>query len=313
MATQQQNAQNIIKNKVCLVTGATGSIGKAIVEGFLKAGASKVYAAGRDIECLANVDFDGDRSTTTTTTTTTAAAAAAAATDDINSHDDDSRRVLPLYADLSQPFSIYEAAKVASDVQILVNSAGILHRITDPLSDGAVEKLQEEIEINVYGLMHISKAFEDILEKNSVTNTSSEKCCGSCFFVQLNSAASLRCSSPTVSTYSASKAASFSMTQALKQTWINKKKNIHVISVMPGPIAGRMTANLGTLSDLAEPPSVVADAIIQAINNSSSRSAPPFLIFPDKMSQKLGEEYASYAQKVIEDGKVYGNFEASKK
>jgi NAD(P)-dependent dehydrogenase (short-subunit alcohol dehydrogenase family) len=287
-APEINDRQNTVKGAIALVTGANGGIGKAVVEGFLRAGVSKVYAAVRDVDRLTKkkIIFQGDETYC---------------------------RVVPLYIDLADPSSIYQAAMVASDVQIIVNSAGILHR-TDPNADDAVEKLRNEMEINVYGLMHLAKAFEDILDQNA--NSSSRYS----FLVQLNSAASLRCSSPSVSTNSASKAASFSMTQAFRQSFDGRKKKIHVISVHPGPITSRMTAGLGALSDLAEPPSVVADAILDAMggsNNGSSghssnacnSSTLPFLVFPDEMAKNLGEEYSPYAQKVIEEGKVYGDYE----
>ena len=51
-----------IQGQVALVTGANRGIGKAILEGLLKEGAAKVYAAVRDTSSVAGlVDEYGDR------------------------------------------------------------------------------------------------------------------------------------------------------------------------------------------------------------------------------------------------------------
>jgi NAD(P)-dependent dehydrogenase (short-subunit alcohol dehydrogenase family) len=237
-----------IKNSVALVTGANRGIGKAIVEGLLSRGASKVYAAVRNpLSADELVQKYGDN-------------------------------VVPIEFDLTRPETIAAAARTATDVTLVVNNAGVLRNAT-PLSDDAVSALEFEMNTNVYGLIRVAQAFAPILKHN-----------GGGGFVQLNSVVSLK-SFPNFATYSASKAASYSITQALK--WLLSEDAIQVVSVHPGPIATDMGREAG-LEDIAEPASLVADAIANAL------SAGTFHAFPDSMARQVGEAYASFAANVVE-------------
>lgn len=237
-----------VKDKVALVTGANRGIGKAIVKGLFDAGASKVYAAVRNLDSAQPlVDEYGDK-------------------------------VVPLQIDLAKPDTIKAAPSKASDVEIVVNNAGILHNET-PLSVNAIDALADEININVYGLIRMAQAFAPILKAN-----------GGGAFVQLNSVASLRCYT-NYTTYSASKAAAYSVTLGLKEKL--NDQGTQVISVHPGPIATDMTDDTGH-GDIAEPPAVVADAIIRALK------AGEFHVFPDSLAKQVGKQYQGFARNVLE-------------
>lgn len=237
-----------IKNKNVLVTGANRGIGKAIVVEALSRGAKKVYAAVRKLESAQPlvVEF-GDR-------------------------------VVPIRIDLEDPQSIVEAAASAIDVDVVVNNAGVL-RTSGPLSDDAIDALQYELNVNVFGLMRMARAFASTLKAN-----------GGGVLVQLNSVVSLKAFS-NVATYSASKAASYSITQSLREELA--EQGTTVISVHPGPIATDM-ANEAGMTAIAEPPSLVADAIFDAVRDSE------FHVFPDSMAKQIGEEYQSFAKAVVE-------------
>jgi NAD(P)-dependent dehydrogenase (short-subunit alcohol dehydrogenase family) len=237
-----------VKGSIALVTGANRGIGKAIVEGLLARGAAKVYAAVRD----------------------------PASTGDLVR--DYGSRVVPIELDLTRPETITAAAKAAADVTLVVNNAGVLRNAT-PLSEDALEALEFELDVNVYGLIRVAQAFAPILKHH-----------GGGAFVQLNSVVSLK-NFPAFATYSASKAASYSITQALRSLLGND--GIQVVSVHPGPIATDMGREAG-LEDIAEPPSLVADAIVDALATGA------FHAFPDSMAKQLGTAYASFAENVIE-------------
>jgi NAD(P)-dependent dehydrogenase (short-subunit alcohol dehydrogenase family) len=248
------NTKIDIKDKIALVTGSNRGIGKAIVESFLNQGAAKVYAAVRTIESATPlVEAYGDR-------------------------------VVPIQIDLGKPDTIKIAAKKASDVQVVVNNAGVL-RAASPLADDAIDGLIFEMEINVFGLIRMAQAFAPILKTN-----------GGGAFIQLNSVASMK-SFSDFATYSASKAAAYSITQALRE--VLGKQDTTVISVHPGPIATDMATAAG-LGEIAEPPSLVADGIIDALK------AGVFHVFPDSMAKMIGDAYQSFAENIVEANLMEG-------
>jgi len=187
-------------------------------------------------------------------------------------------RVIAVHLDLSKPETIAELAKNAGDVQIVVNNAGVL-AMASPLSENAEDALAYELEINTFGLLRIARAFTPILEKN-----------GSGALVQLNSVASIK-NFTALTTYSASKAATYSITQGLKEELA--EKDISVLSVHPGPIATSM-AETGGMIEIAEPTSVVSEGIVSYLKQGK------FHLFPDSMAKEFESAYAGFAQNVVE-------------
>ncbi|MCA9229933.1 MAG: SDR family oxidoreductase [Planctomycetales bacterium] len=186
-------------------------------------------------------------------------------------------KVVPLEIDLMHPETIDAATHVAGDVSLVVNNAGVLHTST-PLADEAIESLQIEIETNVYGLIRMARAFAPVLQAN-----------GGGALVQLNSVASLRAFAG-FATYCASKAASYSITQSLKQ--LLSEQGTAVLSVHPGPIATDMASAAGIM-DQAEPPEVVGEAIVAALKSGE------FHCYPDRFAKEVGSAYRSYSEAVI--------------
>ncbi len=236
-----------VKGKVALVTGANRGIGKAIVESLVAAGADKVYAAVRSLDTASPL---------------------------VEQHGD---KVVPIALDLAKPESIVAAASEASDVELVISNAGVLKTST-ALDTGAIDALQFEIDINVFGLLRMAQAFAPVLKTN-----------GGGAFVQLNSVASLR-AFPDFSTYCASKAAAYSLTQSLRE--LLREQHTQVLSVHPGPIATDMADNAG-LTDMAEPASQVGDGIVAALANGD------FHLWPDSMAKQIGEAYRGFAENVV--------------
>lgn len=237
-----------IENKITLVTGANRGIGKAIVDSFIQHGAAKVYAGVRTLDKAdALLAEYGDK-------------------------------IIPVKIDYNDPKSFVSAANEASDVEIVVSNAGILQR-AKVLDDNVIENFEKELEVNVYGLLRMARAFAPILKAN-----------GGGVFVQLNSVASLK-SFPDFATYCASKAAAYSFTQALRNDLADQ--NTHVLSVHPGPIETDMAHQAG-MGSMGDPVSVVSEGIIQAIK------AGDFHLFPDTMAKQFEEAYKSFAQGIVE-------------
>ena len=243
-----------ITDKVVLVTGANRGIGKALVESFLHHGAGKVYAAVRSPESAGHlVDRFG-------------------------------AKVVPIKLDLSDPGSISAAAEAASDVSIVVNNAGVL-TTTGPLDPAVFDSLKFEMDVNVYGLIHMARTFAPVLKAN-----------GGGAFAQLNSVVSIK-SFSSFATYSASKAAAYSITQSLREVLADQ--GTLVVSVHPGPIATDMGTAAG-LADIAEPASLVGEALIDALRTGA------FHVFPDTMAKQIGGAYQSFAENVVEATAVEG-------
>lgn len=189
-----------------------------------------------------------------------------------------------LQIDLNKPETIRSAAATARDVELVVSNAGTLN-IASPLAENAIEALREEMEVNVFGLIRMAQAFAPVLKKN-----------GGGAFVQLNSVLSLTCF-PDFATYCASKAAAYSITQALRV--VLQEQGTAVLSVHPGPIATDMGTEAG-FGDSAESPAKVADGIIAALKSGD------FHLFPDSVAEEIGEAYASFAKNVIEASSAGG-------
>ncbi|MEO0530892.1 MAG: SDR family oxidoreductase [Planctomycetota bacterium] len=185
--------------------------------------------------------------------------------------------IVPIVIDLENPETITAAAEQASDVELVVSNAGVL-KTSDPFADDAIDNLRFEFEVNTIGLMRMAQAFAPVLKKN-----------GGGALVQLNSVASLK-SFPPFTTYCASKAASYSITQALRDTL--KEQGTAVLSVHPGPIGTDMADDAGF--EESDPPSVVAEGIVKAL------AAGDFHLFPDTMAQQVGGAYAGFAENIVE-------------
>ena len=185
---------------------------------------------------------------------------------------------MPLRIDLNDPDSITSAAQEATDVEIVINNAGMAN-VANPLAANAVAALQEEMEVNVYGLMRMAQAFAPVLKAN-----------GGGALAQLNSIASMK-NFADFATYSASKAASYSITQALRNTLQTQGRR--VVSIHPGPIATEMANSLG-IGEIAEPAELVPHAIIAAIESGD------FHAFPDTMARQVGAVYRDFASHIVE-------------
>ena len=186
-------------------------------------------------------------------------------------------RVQPMHIDLADAASVEQAAAAAKDVQLVVNNAGVLKSVS-LLGSEAFEALQFEIEVNVYGMLRVAQAFAPILGGN-----------GGGAFAQLNSVVSVK-SFPDFATYCASKAASYSLTQSLRDKLADQ--GTQVLSVHPGPIATDMADSAG-FDEIAEPPSLVADGIVSAL------AAGEFHLWPDTMARQIGGAYESFATNIV--------------
>lgn len=173
------------------------------------------------------------------------------------------RRVVPITLDTTKPEQVAAAAKQASDVTLLINNAGVLTSFNVLTTSQA--ELDADFRTNVHGTLAVIKAFLPALERAP----------GGATIVNVLSLASLA-SVPPMGGYSASKAAAYSITQALRAEL--KPKRIDVLAALPGPIDTDMVKGLQLAkASTAE----TATGVLAGIERGDEE------IFPDPMAQQM--------------------------
>ncbi len=134
-----------VKGKIALVTGANRGIGKAYVETLVKLGASKVYAAGRDLALVEEVVK-------------------------INPE-----VISPVKLDVTNAAQIEALKSNIPALDLLINNAGIANG-TFSIGEDAVEIARLEMDTNYFGPLQIIHALLDKLkasENGAIVNVSS--------------------------------------------------------------------------------------------------------------------------------------------
>jgi NAD(P)-dependent dehydrogenase (short-subunit alcohol dehydrogenase family) len=176
----------------------------------------------------------------------------------------DGVRVVPLALDTAKPEQVAAAAERADDVTLLINNAGTLtsyNVLATPRAD-----LDADFRTNVHGTLAVIKAFVPVLERAR----------GGATIVNVLSLTSLA-SFPALGGYSASKAAAYSVTQALRPEL--KAKHIDLLAVLPGPIDTDMVQGLQMPK---ASPAVTARGVLAGIALGEEE------IFPDPVAQQMG-------------------------
>ena len=118
-----------ITGKTALVTGANRGLGRAFADALLEAGASKVYAGARDPSTVSEPRFTAIR------------------------------------LDVTSGHDVAATAMACGDVEILINNAGVMLS-TPVLSENSENALRREMEVNVFGMLAMAKAFAPVLRHN---------------------------------------------------------------------------------------------------------------------------------------------------
>ncbi|RDD85254.1 SDR family oxidoreductase [Streptomyces parvulus] len=184
-----------IAASTALVTGANRGIGRCFVDELLARGVRKVYATARRPELIKSKD----------------------------------PRVTTLRLDLLDDASISDAARLAQDVTLLVNNAGIATGAQ--LMTGALGDIRQDLETNFFGTLRVIRAFAPVLAAN-----------GGGGIVNVLSVASWVASEHGVGSYSVAKAAEWNMTNAVRLEL--RSQGTLVQGVHSGPAETDMTAPL---------------------------------------------------------------------
>jgi NAD(P)-dependent dehydrogenase (short-subunit alcohol dehydrogenase family) len=174
-----------------------------------------------------------------------------------------SARVVPLTLDTTKPEQLAAAARNASDVTLLINNAGVATSY-NVLTMGPAE-IDADFRTNVHGTLGVIKAFLPVLERAA----------GGATIANVLSLASLA-SFPVLGGYSASKAAAYSITQALRPEL--RAKQIDMLAVLPGPIDTDMVR---ALQMPKTNPAETAKGVLAGIARGEED------IFPDPMAQQM--------------------------
>ncbi len=184
----------------------------------------------------------------------------------------DTKAAAPLYADHGERVQLVDLdvtqkgraealARELGDVTVLIHNAGLF---TGASALGSDAEQRREFEVNVFGPLALTRAFAPALARN-----------GGGAVVLINSVASFF-SFPLGASYSASKAALHSFTQALRRELAGQ--GTHVLGVYPGPIDTDMAEKV----DMPRTSSAeVGRAIVAALQRREED------LFPDGTGQPM--------------------------
>lgn len=171
-----------LQGAVVLVTGANRGIGAEFVNELKARGAAKIYAAARNADSIT------------------------------------ANGVEPMELDITDPTQVDAAARLASDVNVLINNAGI--STGTALVSGDEASIRREMDTNFYGPLLMTRAFAPILGANGGGGVLNVISALSWFSV------------PGAGAYAASKAAAWMLTDSTRLELASQ--NTHVVGVHMG-------------------------------------------------------------------------------
>jgi NAD(P)-dependent dehydrogenase (short-subunit alcohol dehydrogenase family) len=210
-----------IEGSVALVTGGNRGIGLAIVHELLARGAAKVYAAARDKSTVPELD-----------------------------------RVVPVELDVTDHTQVMALGRDLSDVEIVINNAGIGLGV-NALATDAVTAARAELEVNFFGPLVVGQAFAPVLKAN-----------GGGAIVNILSVLSF-ITADQLATYAVSKSAAWSLTNAQRLELAGQGTT--VVGVHPGFVDTELVAALDI-------PKIPASAVAIAALDALAGDAPEALV-----------------------------------
>lgn len=220
-----------IENSVVLITGAGRGLGSALVEAVLSKSPKRVYVGARNLEQVQRFIYDYGN------------------------------EVIPVKLDITNIEDVNSVARIATDVNVLINNAGVISE--GAILEAPLDFIKRDMDVNYFGTLNMLRAFSTIIEANN----------GGAI-VNILSISALA-NTPNIGSYSASKAAGQSLTQAVRPHLF--KRGISVHGVFPGPVDTDMTSQLNITK--AKPIDVAHD-ILTGVEQGEED------IFPDEMSRQ---------------------------
>lgn len=184
-------------------------------------------------------------------------------------------RVVALCLDVTNADQVAEVAREATDVDLLFNNAGAFEP-TELTDESIVDAARREMEVNYFGALRMLRGLGDTLVRRGGA------------IVNVSSAAGLT-NVPLQPTYSASKAALHSLTQASRALLTARGVTVH--GVYPGPVDTDMTEHLPPQFQKT-PPEDVANEVLDGVEAGDED------IFPDPFAVAFGERFHSSPKSV---------------
>lgn len=232
-----------IENSIALVTGANRGIGRSLITALVNKGAKKVYAGVRNIDALLS--------------------------NEPGFLENFKGKVDLVSLDITKKNLVDLAVEKAHDTNLLINNAGIAN-FSGFIAADDLASARQEMEVNYFATLAMIRGFAPVLKKN-----------GGGTIVNLLSVASL-VNFPMLGSYSASKAALYSLTQGVRAELL--AQGTTVIGVFPGPI----DTDMGKRIDMEKAsPDEIALGTLNAIENGRED------VFIDQMAVQLHKDYLS--------------------
>ena len=205
-----------IKGCTALVTGANRGLGKAYVDALFAAGAVKVYAGARDPASVS-----------------------------------DSRAVRVKLDVTSSADVTLAASEHCCDINLLINNAGVMlaSALLQPSSEAA---LRQEMEVNVFGMQRMIRAFAPVLARNGGGAIANMLSVVSWFVNPINA------------TYCVSKHAALAVSDAARMEL--KAQGTHVVGIHAGYIDTDMVAGIDVKKT---PPRQVAEKTLEGVQSGA--------------------------------------------
>ncbi len=228
-----------IRGCTAFVTGAAGGMGREWVRELRARGAAKVYAA--DLAVPAGLP-DGPGAS-----------------------------LVPLALDITDPVAVERAARMATDVTLLINNAGVNLRspfIAAPSLDAA----RREMEVNYFGTLAMCRAFAPVLAASA----------GASAIVNVLSILG-KVTLPNLGTYCATKAALLRLCEGVRAELA--PQGTAVLAVLPWAVDTPMS---GPFPGVKTAPSAVAAGSLDALE--AGREDVVFHEFSEEIERRLRED-----------------------
>jgi NAD(P)-dependent dehydrogenase (short-subunit alcohol dehydrogenase family) len=184
-------------------------------------------------------------------------------------------RLVAVQLDVTDPDHVAAVAARATDIDFLFNNAGAFE--PTELTDGSiVDVARREMEVNYFGALRMLQSFGDTLVRRRGV------------LVNVGSVAGL-VNVPIQPTYSASKAAQHSLTQASRAVLGARGVTVH--GVYPGPVDTDMTKDLPAQFEKTAP----EDIAYQVLDGVEAGRED---IFPDRFASAFAEEFYASPKRV---------------